>query len=169
MSEPPSAEAIIEQLKRSKVEFVASVPDKMTACLTDLVERDPSFRYIPLCKEDEGVSICSALFFADRRAVLVMQHTGFLDSINSIQGAATDFRQPIVMIIGLLNKEPGVEPKQSKRVGVSLIVPLLEILRIPHVLVEARGDEAQIARLVEEAYSTSNPIAILIGREVGLS
>jgi len=166
MSEPPSAEAIVEQLKQARVEFVASVPDKMTARLTELIERDSSFRFIPLCKEDEGVSICSALSFADRRAVLIIQHTGFMDSINSIQGVATDFRQPLVMIIGLLNKEPGIKPRESKRVGVSLTEPLLEVLKIPHVLVDVRGDETRIARLVEEAYSTSNPIAILIGREV---
>jgi sulfopyruvate decarboxylase subunit alpha len=89
-----------------------------------------------------------------------------MDSINSIQGVATDFRQPLVMIIGLLNKEPGIRPRESKRVGVSLTEPLLEVLKIPHVLVDVQGDEARIAGLVEEAYSTSNPIAILIGREV---
>ena len=119
MSEPPSAEAIVEQFKQSRVEFVAGVPDKMTARLTELIERDSSFTFIPLCKEDEGVSICSALSLADRRAVLIIQHTGFMDSINSIQAVPTDFRQPLVMIMGLLNKEPGIRPKESKRVAAS--------------------------------------------------
>lgn len=166
MREPPSAEAIIDQLKLAKVEYIANVPDKMTARLTELIEQDPAFKFIPVCKEDEGVSICDALWYGDKRAVLIVQHTGFMDSINNIQGVATDFGHPLVMLVGLLNKEDGVKPTESKRVGIKITEPLLDALMIPHVLVDNRGDEAQIAPLIEEAFSTSKSIAILIGTAV---
>jgi len=166
MAEPPKGQAILDQLKQAGIEFVVSLPDKMTAGLVDLIVRDPSFRFVPVCKEDEGVSICSALSFGDKRAVLVTQHTGVLDSVNSLRTVAAEFKHPLVMIVGLLTKEPGVKPTESKRVGIRIIEPLLDLLDISHVIVEKEGDEAQIGNLIEEAYSTPKPVAILIGRAV---
>ena len=42
-------------------------------------------RLIRLCKEDEGIGICAGLSYTDRRAVLLMQSTGLLDSINAVR------------------------------------------------------------------------------------
>jgi len=56
--EPPSAQRIAEQLKLAEVEFVVRVPDRMTTHLSEVIERDSTFKLLPVCKEDEGVSIC---------------------------------------------------------------------------------------------------------------
>ena len=88
----PSGRAIIAALKQARVEFVAAVPDIVTSAgLLWPLSRDPAFRLVRLCKEDEGVSICAGLAFADRRAVLLMQQTGFLDSLNSIRAIAVEY------------------------------------------------------------------------------
>ncbi len=166
MIEPPSARAIFDVLKEAKVEFVISLPDRTTSRLIELIQQDPSFKFVPVCKEDEGVSICSALSFANRRAVLIMQHTGLLDSVNALLGDASEFKRPLVMIVGLLNKERGLKPMESKKLAVRISEPVLDILNISHVLVDARGDEGRIAGLIEEAYSTPKPVCILIGSEV---
>lgn len=166
MVDPPSAQAILDQLKRARIEFITSLPDRMTSRLVELAALDPSFRVIPVCKEDEGVSICSAMSFSDRRAVLVTQHTGVLDSVNSLRTVAAEFGHPLVMIVGLLTKEPGVRPIESARVGIRIMEPLLDLLGISYVIVENAGDEAQIAELIEDAYSKPKPVAVLIGRAV---
>jgi sulfopyruvate decarboxylase TPP-binding subunit len=57
MSERPSAEEIVRQLKQAKVEFVINVPDRTTAAIVDLAAQEPSMKVIRVCKEDEGVSI----------------------------------------------------------------------------------------------------------------
>ncbi len=166
MTQAPNAQAIIDQLKEAGVKFVVNLPDKVTARLSDQIRQDPAFVFIPVCKEDEGVSICAALSYADKRAVLIIQHTGLLDSVNSIRSVASEQQHPLVMIVGLLQKEPGVNPRESKHFGVKITEPLLDILAIRHVLVDANGDESQIASLIEEAYSKSIPTAILIGTGV---
>lgn len=165
MTSGPSAQAIVDQLKQARVEFVVNVPDRTTSRLAELVRQDPAFTFIPVCKEDEGVSICAALSFGDKRAVLLIQHTGLLDSVNAIRAVASENRQPLVLMVGLLAKEPGIKPTESARFGVKMAEPLLDILEIPHTLVEVSGDEAQIGSLIEEAYSTPGPTAILVGRE----
>ena len=107
---------ILNQMKSSGVEFVISVPDITTAAgLLAPLEKETSPRLIRICKEDEGVGICAGLAHTNKRAVLLIQQTGMLDSINAIRGVAVEYSLPIVMMVGLLEKEPDVRPRQSKR------------------------------------------------------
>ena len=166
MVERPSAEEIVHQLKQAGVEFVINVPDRMTAAIVNRAAQEPSMKIIRVCKEDEGVSICGALSFGDKRAVLITQHTGLLDSVNSVRAVASELRRPLVIIVGLHLKEPGVKPTESTHFAVRISEPVLDILAVPHFLVERRGDEATIAALIEEAYTVQKPLAILVGVEV---
>ncbi|MDP2662744.1 MAG: thiamine pyrophosphate-binding protein [Dehalococcoidia bacterium] len=163
MTEPPSAQAIVDQLKAARVEFVIRVPDRTTSRLSELIEQDPSFTLVSVCKEDEGVSICAALSFGDKRAVLLIQHTGVLDSVNSLRSVASEMRFPLVMIVGLLGKPRGTKPTDASSFGVRITEPVLDILNVPHLLVDDSGDEARIAGLIEEAYTIPQPAAILVG------
>ncbi len=159
----PSAQAIVDQLKAARVEFVIRVPDRTTSRLSELIEQDPSFTFVPVCKEDEGVSICAALSYGDRRAVLLIQHTGVLDSVNSIRSVASELGLPLVMVVGLLGKERGVRPVDSSSVGVKVTAPILDILNVPHLLVDRTGDESLVSALIEDAYAAPHPVAILVG------
>ncbi len=110
---------IIAALKEAGVGHVAALPDITTSAgLLWPLSEDSDLRLIRLCKEDEGVSICAGLAFCDQRAVLLMQQTGFLDSINSIRAIGVEYSQPLCMLIGLLGKEPDKAPRDSARYGV---------------------------------------------------
>src|SRR5688500_5573946 len=110
---------IIQQLKASGIEFVISVPDITTAeGLLAPLEKMTDPRLIRVCKEDEGVGICAGLAHTGKRALLLIQQTGMLDSINAIRGVAVEYSLPVCMMVGLLEKEPDVPPRQSKRYGV---------------------------------------------------
>ena len=126
---------------------------------------DPEFKVVQVCKEDEGISICSGLYAAGHKSVFMMQYTGFLDSINAIRGVAVEGHFPVCMVVGLLGKEPDVAPTKSKKYGVKIIEPILDVMGIEHHLIERDGDCAQIAPVIEKAFANSSPTAILIGRE----
>jgi sulfopyruvate decarboxylase subunit alpha len=163
----PSGGAIIAALKQARIEFVAAVPDIVTSAgLLWPLSRDPAFRLVRLCKEDEGVSVCAGLAFADRRAVLLMQQTGFLDSLNSIRAIAVEYAQPICMLIGLLGKEPDRLPSASERYGVRIIEPIMEAMGIDHINIEGPADVATLIPAIDRAYAQSRPLAALIGRTV---
>lgn len=161
----PAGSDIIEALVAAKVEFVVSVPDIVTSdgLLWPLSKRD-DLKLVRVCKEDEGVSICAGLAFCDRRAVLLMQQTGLMDSLNAIRAIAKDYHQPICMIVGLQGKEPHLTPEQSASFGVRIIRPILDVMEIEHHLVEEPGDCAAILPAIERAYETCEPVCILIGR-----
>ncbi len=163
----PRGADIIAALKASRVEFVAAVPDIVTSDgLLWPISRDPSLRLIRLCKEDEGVSICTGLAFADRRAVLLMQQTGLMDSLNSIRAIAVEYQQPVCMIVGLQGKEPDRPAAASAKYGVRIIEPVLDAMGLERITVDGPDDVAQIGPAIDRAYRLSRPVVILIGRTV---
>src|SRR5215469_5339312 len=128
-----SGAAIIAALVAARIEFIAAVPDITTSQgLLWPIARGRDLKLIRLCKEDEGVAVCAGLAVAGRRAALLIQHTGFLDSINAIRGIACDQAQPVCMIVGLLGKEPRVAPQRSRSLGVRIVEPILDAMEIPH-------------------------------------
>jgi len=166
---PPAGElsgsGIIREIKASGIEFVISVPDITTSegLLRPLV-RAGTPRLIRVCKEDEGIGICAGLAHCDRRALLLIQQTGLLDSINAIRGVAVEYALPICMMVGLLEKEPGIPPRESKRYGVRIVEPILESMDVPYHEIEHNADLTRIRPAIDDAYENSHPVVLLIGR-----
>lgn len=157
---------IIREIKSAGIRFIVALPDRVTSQhLLKPMLRDPDFRVVQVCKEDEGVSICSGLFAAGQRSLLLMQYTGLLDSVNALRGVAMEGQNPVCMMVGLLGKEPGVAPTKSKRYGVRIVEPVLDAMQIEHELIEEAGDIGKIVPAVQKAYANTRPVTLLIGRE----
>jgi sulfopyruvate decarboxylase TPP-binding subunit len=157
--------AIIAAIKASGIEYILSVPDIVTSAgLLAPIARDKALRLIRVCKEDECIGIASGLSYCDKRALILIQHTGFLDSLNAIRGVAVEYKQPICMMVGLLQHEPNVAPRASPRYGVRIVEPILDDMGIAHHLISVDADVAQIKPAIDKAYAESEPVAFLIGR-----
>jgi len=160
-----SGRAIIDAVKSSGIEFVLSVPDITTSSgLLAPIANDKALRLVRVCKEDECIGIASGLSYADKRALILIQHTGFLDSINAIRGIAIEYKQPICMMIGLLQHDPDFTPRESPRYGVRIVEPILDDMGIKHHVINVDADVAQIQPAIEAAYRQSQPVAFLVAR-----
>lgn len=156
---------IIAAIKASGVEYVLSVPDIVTSSgLLAPIAQNKDLRLIRVCKEDECIGIASGLSYSDTRALILIQHTGFLDSINAIRGIAVEYRQPICMMIGLLQHDPELAPRASPSYGVRIVEPILDDMGIAHHLIGADMDVGKIGPEIDGAYRESRPVAFLIGR-----
>jgi sulfopyruvate decarboxylase subunit alpha len=163
-SSPMRGPAIVAALKRARVEFVVALPDIVTSDgLLWPLSRDPDIKLVRVCKEDEGIAICAGLAFADRRAVLLIQQTGLLDSINALRAVGVEYDQPVVLLVGMQGKEPGVDPAASKKVSVRIVPPILDAMGVQHRWLEQQTDEALVQPAIEAAYAASRPICLLIG------
>lgn len=161
----PVGGQIIDSLVSAGIEFVVAVPDIVTSDgLLWPISRRADLKLIRVCKEDEGVSICAGLSVCRRRAVLLMQQTGLMDSLNAIRAIAKDYEQPICMIVGLQGKEPDLLPEQSRSYGVRIVRPILDVMEIEHHLVQDADDCGLITPAIAQAYGESRPVCILIGR-----
>jgi sulfopyruvate decarboxylase TPP-binding subunit len=160
-----SGEAIIREIKAAGIEFVVAVPDITTSeGLLRPLSKLTHPRLIRICKEDEGIAICAGLHYTGKRALLLIQQTGMLDSINAIRGVAVDYSLPICMMVGLLEKEVGVPPRQSKRYGVRIVEPILDAMGIAYHEIEQDSDVPKIRPALDGAYKDSKPVVVLIGQ-----
>ena len=160
-----SGPAIIGALKSSGVQYVLSVPDIVTSDgLLWPISRDPDLMLIRVCKEDEAVSIAAGLSFAEIRALILIQNTGFFDSINALRVMGCEYQLPICCMIGLQGKEPDVAPLASQKYSVRIVEPLLDAMGMEHHLLQEDAHVESIAPSIEAAYETPKPVAFLIGR-----
>ena len=161
----PSGAAIIDAVKQSGVEFIVSVPDIVTSDgLLWPIARNNDFRLVRVCKEDEGVSICGAMSYNDTRALLLMQQTGLMDSLNAIRAIGMDYQLPICMMVGLQGKEPELRSAESASYGVRIIEPVLDAMQIPYRVIEEPTDVEHIADDIDAAYRQSRTFVFLIAR-----
>jgi sulfopyruvate decarboxylase subunit alpha len=156
---------IIAAIKASGVEYILSVPDITTSSgLLAPIANDTELKLIRVCKEDECIGIGTGLAYSGKRSLTLIQHTGFLDSINAIRGVAVEFKQPICMMIGLLQHDPEKTPKQSPRYGVRIVEPILDDMGIAHHVLNGDADVTQIKPAIDKAYAESRPVAFMVSR-----
>ena len=160
-----SGKSIIQEINSSGIEFVISVPDITTSeGLLRPLANGAGPRLIRICKEDEGVAICAGLSYTGKRGLLLIQQTGLLDSINAVRGVAVEYSLQICMMVGLLEKEVGVMPRESKRYGVRIVEPILDAMGIAYHNIEQQSDVTKIRPAIDGAYQDSKPTVILIGQ-----
>jgi sulfopyruvate decarboxylase TPP-binding subunit len=160
-----SGQSILREIDAAGIRYVISVPDITTSegVLRPLAQ-GAGPKLIRICKEDEGIGICAGLAHCGQRALLLIQQTGMLDSINALRGVAVEYSLPICLMVGLLEKEAGVPPRQSKRYGVRIVEPILEAMGITYHEVEHDADVGKIRPAIDEAYAVSRPVVLLIGQ-----
>ena len=162
-----SGSAIIAGLKSALIETVVAVPDITTSAgLLWPLARQSELRLVRVCKEDEGISICSALSYCRQRAVMLMQQTGLFDSLNAVRGIAVEYKQPVCMLVGLLGKEAGVPAEQSRKYSVLVVEPVLRAMEVDHLVIETDADIPRMIEAIDKAYETSRPVVVLFGRRV---
>ncbi|MDB5597321.1 MAG: decarboxylase [Hyphomicrobiales bacterium] len=163
-SSPLRGSSVIGQIKKAGIRHVLSVPDLHTSAgLLRPISQDPDLNLIRVCKEDECFGIAAGLTYGNIRSMILVQFTGFLYAINAIRGIACEQQLPICFMIGMLGKEPGVRPTESRKFGLRIVEPMLDTLGIRHACIETDEDAAQISSLVDDAWRASRPVAILIG------
>jgi len=156
---------IISEIEASQIEFIVSVPDIVTSNgLLCPLSNLKSPRLLRVCREDEGLGIAAGLSFCNRRTLILIQHTGLLDSINALRAIGVEYGLPICLMVGLLGKEPGTPLRESARFGVRIIEPILAAMDISYHLIESNADVSKIRPAIDQAYASSRPVILLIGR-----
>jgi sulfopyruvate decarboxylase subunit alpha len=162
---PLQGASIIESIKRAGVRTVVALPDIVTCDgLLWPIARDPELTLVQVCKEDEGVSICAALSYCDQRAVLLIQHLGFLDSVNAIRVMSIEYELPVVMILGMQGLEADRTPSQSAKLSVQMVEPICQSMGLDYEILFGESDVDLVEPSINRAYEQSKSIAILIAR-----
>jgi sulfopyruvate decarboxylase subunit alpha len=150
-------------MKRAGVDFVCSLPDANLAKLLALVDREGAFTHVTLCREEEGIGICTGAYIGGRVPAMIMQNGGLLNSCNALTTTALNFNIPLLLMVyyaGDLGDEG------FAMLG-SVTEPVLRGLNIRfYVLRKDEDIAATIGGAATLAIDSRKPVAVLLTKDV---
>jgi sulfopyruvate decarboxylase TPP-binding subunit len=142
---------------------ILSVPDTHQKTVFALLDGDPDIRLITCATEDEANAIAAGLYIGGEPCLLMIQHAGLYASVNTLRGVAIDGRVPVFYLIGLLSREPDLDPRASRHSMVRYCEPLLDTFGVPHARLEGPDDLHVIPEYYHLAQERRGPAAVLVG------
>jgi sulfopyruvate decarboxylase subunit alpha len=159
------ASDLLRTLLDAGVQDVVAVPDTHQRSLIEAIRAEPSLRFIQATTEDEGTAICAGLIVGGRRPILQIQHAGLYACVNNLRGLGIDGGFPIVLLVGLLGRDPAKQPREDYGSMVRLVEPMLDSLEIPHHLIDGPNDLQHVTTSFQEVVTRGGPVALLLGVE----
>jgi len=149
---------VINILQENNIEYTLTLPCAKIKRLIELASEN--LEHIPLTREEEGIGIASGLYFAGKRAILMMQSGGIGNSLNALLSLAQTYEIPLPMIISWrgIYKE---KIEAQKPMG-EYLPAIFDAVKLPHVLVEEEQDLWKIKDAINRSYEEKIPIGILI-------
>jgi sulfopyruvate decarboxylase subunit alpha len=156
-----AAREALAGLKEAGVDFVAGLPDGWQRNLQELIEADPAVRFVPVCNEGVGFSICAGAWLGGRKVALSMENSGLRVAAEYIARISLGCGVPVVLLLSYRG-----DLGETEHWGVPhgiVAEPLLKALRIPYHVVQHREDlRAAIKRAFRLAEAQLHPAAVLI-------
>lgn len=158
-----SAQAILSSLKKTGIDFIATLPDEKMLELIRAVEKDREITHVPLCREEEGIGICAGAYLAGRRTAIIMQNAGFLNSCNALTTTSLQFQIPILMLIYYAGD---IGDRGFTTLG-SVTEPVLQAMGFrSFVLREPQSVEETLRGAQILADDSKRPVAVLLTKTV---
>lgn len=160
MLDHAAAEALAG-IKEAGIDFVAGLPDGWQRNLHELIEADPAIRFVPVCNEGVGFSVCAGAWLGGRKTALIMENSGLRVAAEYIARISLGCGIPGVLLLSyrgdLGDTEHWAVPHRI------VCEPLLDALRIPyHIVREPAGLRAAIKRAQRLAEAQLHPAAVLV-------
>lgn len=158
-----NANIILQSLRRSGINLVASLPDAFLVNVIEGLQAANDLIHVPLTREEEGVGVCTGAYLGGKRCALLMQNAGFLNACNSLTTTALQIEIPMLLLVLYAGGRGDVSFPMLGRVT----EPVISALRIPYCIPSSINDvpEAVIGSVVQ-AYNARMPVAVLLNKSV---
>lgn len=158
-----NANIILQSLRRSGINLVASLPDAFLVNVIEGLQAANDLIHVPLTREEEGVGICTGAYLGGKRCALLMQNAGLLNACNSLTTTALQIEIPMLLLVLYAGGRGDVSFPMLGRVT----EPVISALRIPYCIPSSINEvpEAIIGSVVQ-AYNARMPVAVLLNKSV---
>ena len=156
-----TAQEALAGLKEAGIDFVSGLPDGWQRRLHELVEADPAIRYVPVCNEGVGFSVCAGAWLGGRKTALIMENSGLRVAAEPIARISLGAGIPVLL---LLSYRGDLGDTEHWAVPHAIVAePLLKALRIPYQVVRRRAElRATIRRAHRLSEAHLQPVAVLV-------
>jgi sulfopyruvate decarboxylase subunit alpha len=148
-------------LKEAGIDFVSGLPDGWQRNLHELIEAEPGIRYVPVCNEGVGFSVCAGAWLGGRKSALIMENSGLRVAAEYIARISLGCGIPVLLLLSyrgdLGDTEHWAIPHRM------VAEPLLDALRIPYQVVRRRDElRAAIKRAHRLSEAQLHSAAVLV-------
>ncbi len=155
-------EELIAVLKKSGVDFTASLPCEKIKTLLQMAET--SFHHVPLTREEEGVGICAGAALSGRRPAVFVQSSGIGNMINALLSLTAFYELPLALFV---SRRGVYKEKIQAQFPMGLKLPgLLSGAGILFTEINSCEDFKKVERELPEAYSRNRIHAFLMSPKV---
>ena len=155
---------IADELSKSGISLVASLPDDWVADLIKVVEADDRFTHVPVNREESAVGLCSGTYFSETLSAAVMGASGMLTCVYAITKINYTYELPMFFLVSMRGAI-GDTAKYQVSNGIYFL-DVLDTIDLPYKVVEARDQLAEIPRVHRHSRVYNRPSAIILSREV---
>jgi len=152
--------ALVALLEAQGFDFFTGVPCSLIEDLIATLEAHPRLPYVPAVREDVAVGLAAGAWMAGRRPMVLMQNSGLGTSMNALVSLSLMYRLPALLLV-TWRGHAGKDAPEHIVMG-EISPSLLEMLRIPHRILSARGVADDVAWGRAEAERLSQPVALLL-------
>ncbi|MBT5308210.1 MAG: sulfopyruvate decarboxylase subunit alpha [Rhodospirillaceae bacterium] len=126
---------LYERLRSNGLDFFASVPCKLLDGLLKRLGEDSDIVYTPVSREEDGVGVLAGAYLAGRKPALVMQNSGFGNSVNAVCSLLNYYAIPVIFVIS--HRGSTGEPVAAQKVMGDAVTGVMaaagvRVLSIPH-------------------------------------
>jgi len=158
MLEP--AQAVLEIVKRNRIDVVLTLPCEKLSALLQLVAADRSLCHVGLTREENGVGISAGVALAGGRPLMIIQSTGLGNMINALMSLTVTYQLPLP----ILASWRGAHDEQIEaQVPLGVRMPaLLEALGVNYTIIEFAAQLDLLDSVIQDAFVHERPHIALI-------
>lgn len=108
---------ILDALNEHDINLATGVPDGWIVPIINALTDDKRFNYIPAAREEECFGIASGIAMSGKRSLVLMQNSGFLNSIGAFTTLCQKYQTPFVCLIahrGGINDSNSYDPNKYR-------------------------------------------------------
>jgi sulfopyruvate decarboxylase subunit beta len=157
-------EEVLSALKNAGVDYVLSLPCEKIKRLIHLANQ--TFDSLTLSREEEGVGIAAGLYMGGRKALMIIQSSGFGNCINALMSLTFCYQMPLPLLIswrGIYGEAIEAQKPLGER-----LPALLDALGIEHTIFDGRNVD-ELENAVAGAYEEEEIKAILLRPDIWTS
>lgn len=158
-----AARMIVDGLRGAGINLVATLPDINLSELLRAVDESRELIHVPVCREEEGIGICTGAYLVGKKCAAIMQNGGFFNSNNAIVSTLLQYQIPLLLLIYYAGD---VGDRTFSTTG-SVTEPVLQALGIRYYVMREIDDAPELIRRAQILTEDSKrPVALLLTKEL---
>jgi len=154
------SDQLYERLRANGLDFFASVPCKLLDGLLKRLGDDDDILYTPVSREEDGVGILAGAYMAGRKPALVMQNSGYGNSVNAICSLLNYYEIPVIFVVS--HRGSTGEPVAAQKVMGDAVVNVMAASGVKALSVDHPDQLERIDGEIASAFAEGRSLGILL-------